>query len=156
MKKYLTAVALAALAQPAAATTFPTLTTIYVGAGVINTNHVATDQGLATSFHCTNVSGLTATVRYLVLHSVGTVAGSITREVPHGATTTASTHGTFLFVDDTNAIIPGTIVFQGGVNIESTQSGVFCTAMILDAAAGVPNGIDLHLVRVNPHPGTVE
>ena len=45
---------------------------------------------------------------------------------------------------------------SGTVNIEATNSGVFCTAMIVDAASGNVDGVDLHLVRVNPHPGTVE
>jgi hypothetical protein len=44
----------------------------------------------------------------------------------------------------------------GVVNIESTESGMFCSAMLLDAAASAPHGVALHLVRVNPHPGTVE
>jgi hypothetical protein len=48
------------------------------------------------------------------------------------------------------------VISQGVVNIESTQSGVFCTAEVLDAAASAPTGIARHLVRVNPHPGTVE
>ena len=44
----------------------------------------------------------------------------------------------------------------GVVNIESTQSGVFCSAVTIDAAAISPDGVPLRLVRVNPHPGTVE
>lgn len=47
-------------------------------------------------------------------------------------------------------------VLHGTVNIEATESGVFCTAMIVDADTAGPNGIALNLVRVNPHPGTVE
>ena len=155
MKTYLAAALAAILAQPATAITFPTLTTIYVGSGVTDTGS-ATEDGVATSFHCTNVSGVAATVRYLVLHSNGAIAGSLTLSAPHGATVTASTHAVFLFTEGTNQINPTVMVQQGGINIESTQSGVFCTAMIVDAAAAVPNGIDLHLVRVNPHPGTVE
>ena len=143
------------LVPPATAVTFPSLTTIYVGAGVINTIDLA-ENGLATSFHCINVSGVAATIRYLVLNTDGTVAGSITRNAAHGATITASTHETGVFGDSTNEIIQGALVFQGGINIEFTQSGVFCTAMILDASVFTPSGIDLHLVRVNPHPGTVE
>jgi hypothetical protein len=45
---------------------------------------------------------------------------------------------------------------QGAVVIDATESAVFCSAMIVDAAAIVPNGIELHLVRINPHPGSVE
>jgi hypothetical protein len=42
------------------------------------------------------------------------------------------------------------------LNVESTQSGVFCTAAIIDAELGPNYGSSPHLVRVNPHPGTVE
>jgi hypothetical protein len=156
MKRLVAAIALAAaLAQPAAAITFPSLTTIYVGSGVTSGDALG-PSGTATSFHCTNVSGVTATIRYLVLQPDGALAGSISRTAAHGATITASTHETIVFNDSANEISQGIAIEQGGVNIESTQSGVFCTAMIVDAAAGVPAGIDLHLVRVNPHPGTVE
>ena len=49
-----------------------------------------------------------------------------------------------------------TPILTGGViNIESTQSGVFCNAIFLDAAGG-GLAFNLPLVRVNPHPGTVE
>ena len=47
-------------------------------------------------------------------------------------------------------------ILQGVVNVYSTQSGVFCTAMIMDSNATFPNGIDLHMARHNAHPGTVE
>ena len=45
---------------------------------------------------------------------------------------------------------------EGVINIESTQSGVFCTAKTIDASATFPDGVILPLVRVNPHPGTVD
>jgi hypothetical protein len=149
MKNLFVAAAFAAtLGQSAAAITFPSLTTIYVGSGVTS------GTPSATSFHCTNVSGVTATIRYLVLDTDGSVAGSLTLNAAHGATTTVSTRDTNAFVD--NLTTPTVPIYQGGVNIESTQSGVFCTAMIVDVSAFEPSGIALHLVRVNPHPGTVE
>ena len=72
--------------------------------------------------------------------------------LPHGVTVTLSTHLVAYFTDATLA--------TGGFNdgmliIESTQSGVFCSAMIVDAA-GPAGGIALNMVRVNAHPGTVE
>jgi len=154
MYKYLAAALAATLTQPATAVTFPTLTTIYVGSGVVD-NGGGLDSGYATTFHCTNVSGLSATLRFQVLFPNGPQAGSFTTTAPHGATITASTHRTLVY-SDINEISPGTQIFQGGVNIESTQSAVFCTAISLNAAVNVPNGVNLHLVRVNPHPGTVE
>ena len=47
-------------------------------------------------------------------------------------------------------------IIQGFVSIYSTQSAVFCSAMIVDPTLIVPQGIDLHMVRFNAHRGTVE
>ena len=154
MKKYLPAVALAAvLAQPASAITLSSLTTIYVGSGVYD-NGGLTEQGAATSIHCSNVSGGATQVRVLILSPSGAIEGSLTVTVAHGETATVSTHGTLAFVEGSNLLSTGPVQ-QGVLNIEATNSAVFCSAMIVDAAAAIPNGIDLHLVRVNPHPGTV-
>lgn len=149
MKTTLTAIALAAtLAQPAAAITFPTLTTIYVGTGVND------DPDTATSFHCSNVSGVSTDVRFLVLSASGVVEASTTITIAHGVTHTASTRSTAAYVENTD-LTTGAIL-QGVVNIESRQSGVFCSAVTIDIAATSPLGVTLRLVRVNPHPGTVE
>jgi hypothetical protein len=155
MKRYLTAVALiSALAHPASANTFPSLTTIYVGSGVRDGGQVA-NTGVATSVHCVNVSGQAATIRILVLHHEGSVAGSLLFGIAHGSTAAFSTHSA-ASVTKAAEISPGVIIVRGAVNIESTQSGVFCNAVALNAASGVPNGVELPLVRVNPHPGTGE
>ena len=154
MRKYFVAAALAAAsAQPASAITFPSLTTIYVGSGVKDTGG-NDDVGIATTLMCTNVSGQIATLRFVVLSVDGAVEGSDTIAVLHGRTQTVSTRGTVVFSE----VSLGTdAIAQGAVNIESTQSGVFCTAMIVDAAATIPTfSVDLRLIRVNPHPGTVE
>jgi hypothetical protein len=153
MKTYLAAAALsAALAQPALAITFPSLTTIYVGTGVVDDGG-GENAGTATAFSCVNVSGVSATVRVVVLGVNGDVEGQESRAVPHGATRTWTTH-----LESTHfehlALFTG-VVAQGAVNIESTQSAVFCNAVVVDAADAA-DGFVLPLVRVNPHPGTVE
>ena len=156
MKSYLAALALAAtFAQPAAATTFPSLTTIYVVSGVLD-NGGDSDTGLATTIVCSNVSGVTTNIRLLLLNSAGAVLATENRiNVVHGATIQQSTHHTALY-DNEESFDSGT-VNAGVINIESLQSGVFCTAHVVDASSDlVPNGLDLHMVRVNPHPGTVE
>jgi hypothetical protein len=113
----------------------------------------ADNSGIATSFNCSNVSGLSAQVRFLVLGPSGAVEANVTATIPHGATSTASTHLSASY--STNVPLATGVVSQGAVNIESTQSGVFCNAIVTDAAdAG--NGFDINMVRVNPHPGTVE
>ena len=153
MKKYLAAVAFAAaLAQPAAAITFSKLTTIYIASGVFDDG--GDDQaGFATSVHCSNVSGQTAQIRFLILGVDGGVEAAHTfTPVPHGQTVTASTHETWF---QEGPLHTGAVA-QGVVNVESTQSGVFCTAMIVEAVPGRLYGIPLHMVRVNSHPGAVE
>jgi hypothetical protein len=153
MKKLLVAAALAiSLAQPATAITFPSLTTIYIGSGVRD-DGAEEFEGVATSFNCSNVSGISASVRFLVLSYTGVVEASTTITIPHGGTRTASTHGVTAFSSD--LILHTGPVGQGVINIESTQSGVFCTAFIVDAATAA-NVASMPLVRVNPHPGTVE
>jgi hypothetical protein len=155
MRKYLAAVALiAALAQPASATTFPSLTTIYIGSGVADSG-TADNTGSATVFNCTNVSGVNANLRFVILRPNGSVAGSATTTIAHGETRTAASHATAFF-NELLVVSAGIVVREGGINIEATQSAVFCTAKVVDAAASVPSGFDLPLVRVNPHPGTVE
>lgn len=155
MKKFLTTLALAALANvvalPAASITFPSLTTIYVGSGVVD----GIGANVATIFSCSNVSGITATLRVQVLFGGGSVAGAASGPVTHGSTLLVSTRLTAAFID--NLLISGAEGVQGVVNIESTQSAVFCTAAVVDSANAVPIfSMPLHLVRINPHPGTVE
>ena len=148
----LCAAAFAAASTPASAINFPSLTTIYVAAGVRDDGDIG-DEGIATVFMCSNVSGQTADVRVLILGNTGALVDQATFSPAHGATTTVSTHVTSSFANELS--IDSGVVAQGVVNIEATQSGVFCTAMIVDAADGGEMA-PLHLVRVNPHPGTVE
>ena len=154
MRMILVAFGVAALlaAAPIQATTFPALTTIYVASGVFDSGG-AENTGAVTSVHCSNVSGQNAQLRFLFLQINGAVVGNLTHSLPHGETVTASTRGTVYFAD--TEVSTGAIN-QGVVNVESTQSAVFCSAMIVGAAGPIPNGIALHMVRVNPHPGTVE
>jgi len=159
MRKSYVAFAFAAFtfAQPAAAVTFPTLTTIYVGSGVVDTGD-PNNSGVATSILCSNVSGVSVQLRVLILRNNGAVANnSVTQTVAHGASATFSTHETAIFVDGGNSNLSTGSVEQGTVNVEATNSAVFCTAAVLDAQ-GLPPvfTMPLHLVRVNPHPGTVE
>ena len=139
-----------AASTTAPAITFPSLTTIYVASGVFDDGGVA-HPGVATSVHCSNVSGQSAQVRVLVLDRVGADAGAVTQTVLHGHTRTFSTHGT----SSSDFSLNTGLVAQGVLNVESTQSGVFCSAMVTSAVAP-QTGVPLHMVRVNAHPGTIE
>jgi len=138
------------LAQPAAAITFPSLTTIYVGTGVVNFDAAP----METVFNCSNVSGVTASVRFLVLDKNAVVVGNATLTPGHGGTVAVGTSTLLNSTFGTDQTLVTGTVNQGVINIESTQSGVFCNAIIVTPDAG--EGITLPLVRVNPHPGTVE
>ena len=111
------------------------------------------NDGVSTVFLCSNVSGQTADVRILILGNTGALVDQATFSPAHGATVTVSTHVTSSFANELS--IDSGVVAQGVVNIEATQSAIFCTAMIVDAA-DEGEMAPLHLVRVNPHPGTVE
>ena len=118
MKKLFVAAALAvSLTQPATAIAFPSLTTIYIISGVRDDGS-AGNTGFATSITCTNVSGLTASLRFLALQGTGDAAAVATFVLTHGQTLVASTHGASLFSD---AQLP-TGGMQGSLNIESTRS----------------------------------
>lgn len=157
MKKLLAAIAAAALtaALPAQATTF-SLRTIYVASGVFDSGDLA-DVGTATSVHCSNLSGKSATVRVSFYARSGLLEGFNSGPLANLETRTISTHATYF-----GETYLGTgAIAQGVLNVQSTESGVFCSAMLVDAAGGpgaadVPEGVALHMVRYNPHPGTVE
>jgi hypothetical protein len=155
MMKSFAAFAFAALtlAQPASAITFPSLTTIYVGPGVFNLE--ADPFFSATAFSCSNVSGQTASMRFLILGKSGSPVRIYTLSLVNGANVTIATES-IDFLSSELSLQTGNHNNEGTVSIESTQSGVFCTAMMVDPTADVPSGIALHLVRINPHPGTVE
>jgi hypothetical protein len=74
---------------------------------------------------------------------------SSTLTLAHGETVTASTHGTLVHGDTTLATGG---LFQGAINIESLQSGVFCNAVVINSLAASTVGVPLPLVRMNPHP----
>ena len=154
MQKSLLTLAVAATvtaATPAASITFPSLTTIYVAAGVEDSGAFSTNTALAV--FCSNVSGQTANVRFLILNSSGGVELNATRTLDHGEAKTIATQNIASIGEE--ALLTGAIV-GGTLNIESTQSGVFCTAYLMDTDTSGPNGVALHLVRINPHPGAVE
>jgi hypothetical protein len=149
MKHLVAVTALAVtLAHPASAITFPTLTTIYVGTGIID--HLTA----ATMFHCANVSGGTVSLRILLLGRAGEFVASHNVAYSHGQSYGVGTRNIALYAE--NFVFTGPGITEGTVNIESTNSAVFCSAKVVDPAAGVPTGYSVPLIRVNPHPGTVE
>jgi hypothetical protein len=101
---------------------------------------------------CTNVSGVTVTVRFLALNPLGVVAADQTFSIPNGDTRTVATGSNSSY----NSVSLNTgVLNQGAINVESTNAAVFCTAATINRNSTFPDGVDLHVVRVNAAPGTV-
>ena len=160
MKRIFTAaVAVAAIsvagATPVRATTFPTLTQIYFASGARDNSVDSDFTGIGTIIDCTNMSGQTASVRYQFRHATGQLLAGATLLLANLATKTITSMGSASFTNDTP--LPTGTFLGGSIQILSTQSAVYCSAMIIRTDGGDdPSGVALHMVRFNPHPGTVE
>jgi hypothetical protein len=149
-------VAAAAVAMPvgAHAGVNDPLQIIYVFPGAVD-NGGANSSGVATSVHCTNIGPTTENLQYVALGFDGAPRVNGTLTVPSGNTRTGSTKATNLYSDDLLLNFNGPVVLQQGVFvILATSINFHCTAMIVDAAASAPNGINLQALRFNPIPGT--
>ena len=146
MKKLLVfAAATLTAISPAQPIEFGRETFIYVASGVYDSGHGA-GAGTATTVQCSDLSGNNASV---VVHFYSSTTGYRGK----GWGPTVSTHDV-AYLDDL-AVNTG-VILQGFFVVESNNSGVYCTAMVVDAAGSPSSGIPLHMVRFKPHPGTVE
>lgn len=128
---------------------------IYHISGVTDTGDDP-NVGVATSIHCTNFGTVPETVKFVIRFNGGTAATSRSTTLNPGETKTASTHFTVLFFDDL-VLTPGIPIRQGDAAIVTTSpQKVFCSAMIVDASILSPEGISLHMVRLNPITGSQE
>ncbi|HET6376533.1 MAG TPA: hypothetical protein VFF88_10840 [Methylocella sp.] len=113
------------------------------------------ELGVATSFHCTNWSNLPEKLAIAVYNFNGALVRAANFIVNSHHTFTISTHKTNIFSED--AILrPGVDIDQGYAQILSTTTNIYCSAMIVDAASASPAGIELHLLRFNPYPGSTQ
>jgi len=110
--------------------------------------------GVATIFHCTNFSGVTENVRFVVRDAVGGVVANFAASIAHLRTLTFATHPVVLYLNAT--LNTGQINLAGTAAIAATSTSVVCTAMVIDAAANSPQGFALHGIRFNPVPGSQE
>jgi hypothetical protein len=142
-------------AAPAAplATTDP-LVRLYRISGVRD-NGGGVEFGVATSFHCSSASTVDETLRITLRNFDGTQVASRAVTLPPRDTVTLSTHITRIFTEDV-ALSRGVVINQGSAEILGTSADIFCSAMIVDAATGSPQGIALHMVRFNAATGSQE
>lgn len=127
------------------------LDVIYKVSGVTDSGG-AINTGVATAIHCTNFSGVNAKLDVTFKDDEGVGLGGGGGWLKPSQTLTVATRGTNLF----NVTSPGVAVQQGSAVVQSNSPKVHCSAMIIDAAATVPQGISLHMVRFNPEAGTEE
>ncbi len=121
----------------------------------VTDNGGAMNTGVATSFHCTNFSGVIETFRIVVRDTGAGVVANFAINIPHLLTFTFTTHQTNLFASE-QPVSPGFVVSAGTAAIAATSVFVVCSAMIVDAASASPVGIALHGIRFNPVPGSQE
>jgi hypothetical protein len=127
---------------------------IYRFPGVYD-NGGAENTGTATVIHCTNFSGVTERIRFVLRNFNTTLVGNVENNVGHLGTLTKATHGT-VNTEDLPHIAPGVSVNQGTLAIAATSTNIICTALVTDAATATPHGVALRGIRFNPAPGSQE
>jgi hypothetical protein len=131
---------------------FPNLTTIYIMSGVTSDE---TDN-TATLVHCNNWSAGSIRLWFVVRDHAGVARANKIYPVTAHAGHVVATHETLAYNENDLLLSPGIVVVRGTIQILSTSPYVSCTASVVWSAAGYPHGYDLHLVRFNAWPGTVE
>jgi hypothetical protein len=152
MKSLRLMVAVAALAftMPAQAAQVDPEVIIYRVSGVLDDG---ISNGTATSFHCTNFSGVAENVRFVVRGPTAVILANQAFAIPHLHTFTASTKEVSIYADVSLAT---GAVQQGTAAIAATSVNVTCTAMQVLPQGALPQGIALHMTRFNPIAGTQE
>jgi hypothetical protein len=123
---------------------------IYRVSGVLDDG---ASNGTATSFHCTNFSGVEEKVRIVVRNFSAALVANQPFNIAHLNTLTASTKDVVIYNDF--ALNTG-FVQQGTAAIAATSVNVTCTAMQVLPQGVFPQGIALHMTRFNPIPATQE
>jgi hypothetical protein len=121
----------------------------------VRDNGAGGNSGVATTFDCTSLSTVNETVQFTIRNFNGDIIAAPSFTIMPNRTLTVSTHFTNLFFEDA-ALSRGKSINSGSARISATSTDIICSAMIVDAAVGFPEGIALHLVRFNPIAGTEE
>ena len=135
---------------PSAAT--DPLKVIYRVSGIYD-NGAISYTGIATVIHCTNYSKVVESLKIKILSNNGSTVLDNLYNISAKSTASFSTHRVSIYLD--GAMDTGN-VSQGSATISSSTTNIHCTAITVDAAASVPSGFPLHMVRFNPQPGSVE
>jgi len=114
----------------------------------------ADNDGVASVLHCTNFSGATETIRFVLRDFNTTMKANMTVSIAHLGTITVATHATALYGED--LILNTGALSQGTAAIAATSINLICTAATIDASVTKPNGFALHGVRFSPAPESQE
>jgi hypothetical protein len=150
---WIIAAAALAFVQPAQAATTDPEVIIYRFPGVRDDGS-AVNAGVATSFHCTNFSGVIEMLRFVTRANGGVLLTNATFFIGHLQTITASTHRTQAYMEDLP--LETGAVQQGTTAIAATSINIICTAETIDASTAVPIGVARRGIRFSPVPGSQE
>jgi len=150
---WITAAAALTFVQPASAATTDPEVIIYRFPGVRDDGG-ANNTGVATSFHCTNFSGATESLRLVTRDFDGTQKTNVSNNIHHLATMTFSTHFTNAYGNENG--LGTSFLTQGTTAIAATSINIICTAETIDASAATPVGVARRGIRFNPVPGSQE
>ena len=114
----------------------------------------AANTGVATSFHCTNFSGVPENIRFVTRDFDGTLKSNFFLPVSHLSTLTASTHFTNAYFEGLG-LNTGPVT-QGTTAIAATSIDIICTCETIDASTAVPIGVARRGIRFSPVPGSQE
>src|SRR5262245_49788953 len=128
-------------------------TVIYRVSGVRD-NGDPDGTGVATSFHCTNLSTVDETLRIVVRDDDSTIVANDAFTLTPFRTWTASTHFTNVYAEDASLATGN--VNQGMGSIAATTLNMVCSVVTVNAASANISGVSLHLVRLSPIPGSQE
>jgi len=147
-------IALAAIpAAPALAGVNDPLQVLYIFPGARDDGG-SDGAGVATLIHCFNFIATRETVQFTARNFDGSLKANLSFQVDFLGTRTAATHDTNLYAED--LFLHTGVLDQGAIGVAGTSTNIVCTGQVVDAAATVPNGFDLHAVRFNPIAGNQE
>jgi hypothetical protein len=144
------AVAVLALTLPAQAAVGDPEVILYRGSGLADNGP---GGSTVTTISCTPFSGVNENIRVVVRNLTGDIVANKAGVTSHLNTAVFSTSDTAIYLD----INMATGAFPGGtVAIAATSTSVACTAMLIQPNNTAPVGVQLHMIRFNPLPGTAE
>jgi len=127
---------------------------LYLFSGLTDNQDFATGASIASVIHCSNFSGQTAAVQFVVDYTLGLQAANKTILISNLETITAATKDTLMYLED--LYLNTGALTQGFALVVASSPYIVCTAQVVDAKALVPVGIALHGLRFNPIPGSQE